>query len=234
MYGYSYYELFFRCFQIVKAAVSVPPPGSVAVDVSGIRFPTLDNRFEVIGQLAVEADLLAGRGVYEPECSGMQGMSGHYGETVFDELPVFRECGTLEYAVSAISFVVEKRVPDMLHVDSDLMGATGFELAFDQCDISESFEYTPVCYGMFAFGAVGVYGHLETVASASADISDNCTLVLVEISPDQSGILPDNGVVEELFCQAGVSEFIFCDHEQSGGILVDTVDKSGTHVSLLE
>ena len=94
-------------------------------------------------------DVLSCGGVNKAEASGVQCMSRQQFETVFDKLLVFGEGGAFEDPISAISFVVEQRVPDILHVDANLVGATGFETTFDQVDLTETFDHFVVCNGVF-------------------------------------------------------------------------------------
>ena len=59
--------------------------------------------------------------MYESQRPGMECLTRTYGKTVLYELLVFTELCAAQDLVSAITFVVEKRMADMFHVGSDLM-----------------------------------------------------------------------------------------------------------------
>ena len=62
----------------------------------------------------------------------MKGLARNYFETVIHKLFVLGESSALDYLVSTIHGIVEKRVPQKFHVSPDLMCASRFQLAFYQ------------------------------------------------------------------------------------------------------
>ena len=72
----------------------------------------------------------------------------------------------------------------MLKMYPDLVSAAGFELAVEQCNVSESFDNRVMCYGMPALTAIGKYGENLAVPDASPDMTGNGTLILFKITPD--------------------------------------------------
>ncbi len=60
------------------------------------------------------------------------------------------------------------------------------------------------------------------------------TLVLLEIAPHEGHVTPRDRMLEELTGQAGVGPLVLGHHQQTGGVLVDAVHQTGTHVPLLK
>ena len=128
----------------------------------------------------------------------MQGLAGHKRKTVADELLVFGEGGALEDAVSAVGLVVEEWVADVLQMHANLVRAAGFQLAFDEGYISESFHHAPVRDGMFALvAALGEDGHHHAVFGVAPHVADNGAGILFHVAPDQRPVLAFQVVVEE-------------------------------------
>src|SRR5450755_3694077 len=71
----------------------------------------------------------------------MQCLSSANCKTVFDKLFVLIEYGSFYNFITSISFIIEYGVPDIFHVNTDLVRAAGFQYAFNQCYISKSFEH---------------------------------------------------------------------------------------------
>ena len=67
----------------------------------------------------------------------MQGEPGHHFEAIVDELLVFGKHGAFDDSLSTISFVVEKRMPDMLEMDPDLVRPACLKMASNQARIVE-------------------------------------------------------------------------------------------------
>lgn len=51
-------------------------------------------------------------------------------ETVADELRILSESRTLQNLIAAIGLIIKERMTQMLHVNTDLMGATRLQSAF--------------------------------------------------------------------------------------------------------
>ena len=73
----------------------------------------------------------------------MESLAREQLEAVFDELPVFGIYGALSDLGSVIPFVIEERMAYPVEMHPYLMCPSGFEPAFHDSDISESF-YDPV------------------------------------------------------------------------------------------
>ena len=119
-------------------------------------------------------------------------------EAILDKLLVFRERGAFQDAVAAIHGIVEQRMSDVLRMDADLVGASGFQAVFVQGDVAETFQYLPVGHRFFAVVAIGIDGHLAAVVGASPYMSCDGTFFAVEIAPNQGLVAAVYRVVEEL------------------------------------
>ena len=115
----------------------------------------------------------------------------------------------------------------MFHVGSDLMGTSGFQPAFHECDIIEILQYAVVGDGMFPDFAVRREDcHLHPVFRVAGDVAFDTSFFLLKVSPDQGIVQSFGGFVEELFAQMRFGVGIFGHHEKSGGVLVYAVYQS--------
>lgn len=128
--------------------------------------------------------------------------------------------------MSAVPFVVEERMADVFHVYADLVGTSGFQYAFHQCDVAQSFQNLIVCYGMFALCRVGQNRHLHPVLRVSSDVAGDGSFVFVDDSPYQRVVFTFGGLVVELQAQAGFGVGCLGYDQQSGGIFVNAVYQS--------
>ena len=93
----------------------------------------------------------------ESECLCVQGLAGQQFEAVLDELAVFGIYGAFPYFRTVVSFIVEKRMPDIIEMHPYLMCPPGFEPSFDYCHVSESFKDLVVGHCMLAVFPVRKY-----------------------------------------------------------------------------
>ena len=96
----------------------------------------------------------------------------------------------------------------------DLMGASGFKLAFNQGYIAETLNNSIMCDGRFAIFTSGVNIHYTPVFGAAAYMALNGSFVVFQVSPNQCHIFTFNGMLKEIPCQPGLSQFIF-SHQQN-------------------
>ena len=116
---------------------------------------------------------------------------------------------------------------DMLHVGSYLMGAAGFETAFDEGDVAELLDDAPVGDGILAYAGVGGGdGHAEAVLGVAGDVALDASLVGVEVAPDEAVVDAVGVVDEELLAETGLRFRCLGDDEQTAGVLVYAVDES--------
>ena len=71
----------------------------------------------------------------------MQGMSGYDFEAILHKMPVFGEDGAPQDLVPAVALIIENGMTDVFHMYPDLVGAAGFEPAFNETYISQFLQY---------------------------------------------------------------------------------------------
>ena len=79
-----------------------------------------------------------------------EGLSGEAIEAPLEEGGVAAAGGAFHCAGTAVGRVSEERVADVLHVNADLVGSAGFELAFDPGDGAETLEDPVMGHGVLA------------------------------------------------------------------------------------
>lgn len=192
-----------------------------------VGVPLVDECLHVVGEFRGEHHLLAGAWVYETECLGVQCLSWADLEAVVDELPVACRCGSFEYLVAAVAFVVEQYMANVLHVCSDLMCASCFQYALHECGVAKSLQWIVVCDCMFAHVAVGwKHGHLHTVLWVASYVALDASFVFCNMSPHQCVVFALGGLVEELPSEVGLGFRSLGNDQQSACVLVDAVYKS--------
>ena len=148
-------------------------------------------------------------------------------EAVSDETLVVPALCAAQNLCAAVAFIVEERMPDVFHVHPDLMGSSGFEDAFHECDIAEALQDAVVCDGVFADARLRVkHRHLHSVSWIAGDVTLNASFVFFKVSPDECIVATSGCFVEELESEFCFCFRCFCHHEQAGGVLVDAVDES--------
>ena len=95
----------------------------------------------VFGQFGSEKQFLACAGVNESQCLGVQRLPGTNGEAIVHKLFVFTKMSSFQYFVPSVTLVIEQYVSDVFHVYTYLVRASGFEYAFHEGDISQTFQY---------------------------------------------------------------------------------------------
>ena len=128
----------------------------------------------------------------------MEGLAGADLEAVGYELVVFGVDGSLADFGAAVFFVAEDGVADAGEMDADLVGAAGFEPAFDEGYEAEAFEDLPVGYCVLAlFGVVGG-AEAEAVGGVAHEVGVDGAFVCGHIAPDYRNVTAFDGVEEEL------------------------------------
>lgn len=126
--------------------------------------PAGDEGCHVGGDGAVEVHLLSSGRVNKPQCLGMQSLSWAHFEAVVDELCVTGRTVSPQDLVASVAFVIEERMPHVLHVHADLVGASSLELALYQRHVQEVFEGVVVCDGMLSLVTIWKHAHGQSVA----------------------------------------------------------------------
>ena len=109
-------------------------------------------------------------------------------EAVLDKLLIFLECSTLQDAVATVALVVEQGVTLPRHVNTYLVRTTRLKTTLHQRNVAIAAQHLEVCHGMLTVGAVGKDIHLQALLGATADVSDDSTLVLGNVTPHKGNI----------------------------------------------
>ena len=116
-----------------------------------------------------------------------------------------------------------------------LVGTSGFQHALDYIHVAKAFQYAVVGDGMLAVvAALGEDAHHFPVGDAPADITDDRSGFLLQITPAHGDIFPARCLVKELGRQFGFGFFRLRDDKQTGGILVYPVYQSRSGIVFLE
>ena len=128
------------------------------------RAEFIHQREHIVRDGRLEKKFFACDRMHETESTSMESLSWADVKAVANELLILSGGSTTEYFVATISGVVEKRMSDMLHVDTNLVCSPGLENAFDSRAIAERLNNLVVSYGVLSNLAVRwKYVHLETV-----------------------------------------------------------------------
>ena len=98
--------------------------------------PAVEEVCHVGGELGIEKHLLTSTGVDETECAGMKCLTGTDIEASLYKLTVAARGSAFQNLVTSVAFVVEERMADMLHVDTNLMGPARLQLALHEGDVA--------------------------------------------------------------------------------------------------
>lgn len=188
--------------------------GAVRLAGGGVVAPTVETGGKVVGQGALEVEVLASAGVLKAEDAGVESLARQNGEAVVYKLAVATEGGALEDGIAAVGGVVEERVAYVAHVGSYLVGATGLENTFDEGDVAEAFQHMPMGDGMFSvLGVTDI--HRAPVAGRARQIAHYGAVIAIKVAPYQSVIFALDGMVEELLGEEHLRLFILGDQEKS-------------------
>ena len=104
---------------------------------------------------------------------------------------------------------------DVLHVYTNLVCTSGFEYAFYQSDISQSFQDFVMGYGMFPLSWIAENSHLHPVFRVATYISGNSPFVFFYGSPNQCIVFAFGRFIEELLAQVCLGIRCLGYHEQT-------------------
>ena len=142
----------------------------------------------------------------EGQLSGVEALAGQ--SEVFLPLP-------------AVHRVAQHRVPDIGHVNADLMGAAGFQAALDVGVARITLQHLPMGHRS---AAIGCHGHPFPVSAVASDGSIDSAGLLSEVAYHDGLIGASQRVVLELLGQAQVGHVVFRRDDETAGIPVDAVD----------
>ena len=121
-------------------------------------------------------------------------------------------------------------MPDVFHVNTNLMSTPCFEYTFYQCDVSQPFQHPIMSHRVFAHCRVGHDCHLHPVFRIAGDAAYDCTFILFHISPDKGTIFAFGRLIEELYSKMSLGVGCLGDYQQPGSIFIYAVDKPDMRV----
>ena len=98
---------------------------------------------------------------------------------------------------------------------TDLMGSACLKTAFNHCNIAKTLQDTIMSNRMLAMIPVREDLESHAVIRITADISYNRTLVILEITPDNSYVTTFDGVNKELFCKIQLRLIVLGNNEKT-------------------
>lgn len=132
----------------------------------------------------------------------------------------------------AIYGITQQRMMDVGHMDANLMGAPGFETAFDMVELMvQMADYTIMRDSVFA-PIPAYHRHPLAVNRMSANGGIHRPLIHIEVVVDDGVIAARDGVDAELPGKGMMRQIGFTGHQGARRILVDAVDDAGTHDSV--
>ena len=124
--------------------------------MQGIGFimpPFLNEGGHVFGPGAIEEHPFSRAGMGESERLGVQYLPGTKRKAVLYVLTVFLCAKTFQYFAAPILLIRKKRVTDMFHVHTNLVGSSGLQATFNKCDVWKLLETPPMSNGLFGLRA---------------------------------------------------------------------------------
>ena len=106
------------------------------------------------------------------------------------------------------------------------MRTSGFEAAFHQRDVAQTFQNGIVCDRRLPLVAFGKNSHLHTVTRVSADIAFDPSFVIAYDAPYECTVFTLGRLMEKLHAQMRLCFRLFGDNQQAGRIFIDTMDES--------
>ena len=117
----------------------------------------------------------------------------------------------------------------------NLVGTSGFQHAFHDIHVTQTFQHVIVSHGVFAVVATfRKYTHDFSVRDTPSDVTDNRSVVIFQVSPTYGHVFPTGGFMEKLGRQFGFSFFRFGNDQQAGSVLVYPVNQSRAGIVLFE
>ena len=167
--------------------------------ISGVVVPLFEYRLEILRQAKGKLLILACLWVFEAQEACVECVAWHSLETIFDKLLILREGGTLQYLVATVTLIVEERVTDILHMNTNLVRSSRLESALHQSNIAVALQHLVVSNGVLTLRAIGKDIHLVAILRVATNMSRNSTLVVSQVTPHERNVATLCGVVEELF-----------------------------------
>ena len=132
--------------------------------------------------------------------------------------------------LSSVNQIAQNGVPNVGHVNTDLMGPSGFQLAGGVGVTPVAAHHFPVGHGVFGI-ALGD-SHFLPVGGVPSDGGIHSAGVFPEGAADDGFVGPGHGVVLQLACQHHMGQIVFGNRKKPGSILVDPVDDAGPQLAV--
>lgn len=200
--------------------------------IPGVVTPLGNQGGHVCRQGRIETDEFPCAGMHEAQRLGMESLARTKLETIADELLVLRVDSAFANLRTAIALIIEKRMADIIHMDTNLMGTARLQTALHNRHITETLQNLVMSDSMLALVTIRINLETETVIRITADIAGNRTLILLQIAPDDRNILTLNGMPEKLPGEVKLRLIILRDDKKTGSIHVDTMNQH-THTLIL-
>ena len=131
----------------------------------------------------------------------MKGLTGQEPEAVLYELSVLGIYRSLTDFRAVVTFVVEERMAYPVEVNTDLMCPSCLQTTLHNSHITEALQNAVMRHSMLSMIPFRKDLEAHTVVGVTADITDDCTLVILEIAPYDGHITPFDRMDEELLCK---------------------------------
>ena len=180
-----------------------------------ILSPLIYQLLHIGRQLRIESYCLLGSRMHKPESLGMKGLTRQELEAIFYELPVLGVNRALAYLRTIITLIIEKRMAYIVEMHTNLMSPSCLEPALHHCDITESFQNTVVSHGMLAVITLRKDLEAHPVIGVTTYITNDSTLIFLDITPDNSHITAFYRMDEELFGKIQLRLIVLGNNEKT-------------------
>ena len=170
-----------------------------------ILSPLVDQGLHVSRKWGIEADHLLRAWMNEAKGLGMESLTRQKLETILDELTILRIDCTLADFSTIIAFIIEERMTDPVEMHTDLMGTACLKTTLDNCYIAEALKDSIMCNSVLSMIALRENLETHTIVRITADITYDCTLVFLKITPYDGNITALDRVNKELLCMIELS-----------------------------
>jgi len=123
-------------------------------------------------------------------------------------------------------------VANVLHVDADLMRSARFELAFHQRNGANALQDSVMGHRMLSLTAVLKHLLHSSVAQGASDVTFHGA-VFKHVAPNQRPVTSVDGPLKKLLAEVRQRPLRLAKHHQSGGVLVEAVNQTGTGLRLV-
>ena len=133
----------------------------------------------------------------------------------------------LDHLFRAIDRIAGYWMSDISHVYPNLVGPTCFQPQLQLGKTAKILYNLKVGNRFFAISLCD--RHLLAIHWMPPNGSDHLTLFFFHVAVDHGRVNTGKGMIFYLLGQRKMSKVVFCHHEQPTGVLIDTVNDTGTH-----